>query len=175
LERFCLAILLEDPELLYRIDRSFQSLEVERPRERDFDTTEHQIIFTTLRSSLAQDESEPVKFWQSTIDEALLQETQEIRAIVPTFDVRSPKVFEELIANFLRLRKHRLEHELTHIRFQLEALQEVENGEPEEERTERMWGLTREVQKLADQRERLDRALTRPLGRLSNSEFAREE
>lgn len=175
LERFCLAILLDDPELLYRIDRSFQSLELERPRPRDFDTTEHQILFRALRSSLAQDESEPVAFWQSNIDEALLQEAQDIRVIMPPLDTGSPKVLEELIANLLRLRKHRLEHELTHIRFQLEALQEVESGETEEERTEQMWGLTREVQKLADQRERLDRALTRPLGRLSSTEFAREE
>ena len=53
-------------------------------------------------------------------------------------------------------------------------LQEDDDLEEKEARTERMWGLTREVQRLADQRERLDRALTRPIGRLSGSEFARE-
>jgi DNA primase len=174
LERFCLAILLEDPELLYRIDRSFQSLTLERPRERDFDTTDHQILFTMVRSSLGQDESEPVEYWQRNLDEPLLQEAQEIRATILTLDLRTPKVLDELIANFLRLRKHRLEQELTAIRFQLEALQEEEPVEAKEERAERMWGLTREVQKLADQRDRLDRALTRPLSRLSGSEFARE-
>jgi DNA primase len=174
LERFCLAILLQDPELLYRIDRSFQSLTVERPRERDFDTTEHQILFTSVRSSLAQDEAEPAEYWQRNLDEALLQKAQEISNSMINLDVRSPKVIEELTANFLRLRKHRLETELTHIRFQLETLQEGDATEAEEARTERMWGLTREVQKLADQRERLDRALTRPLGRLSGSEIARE-
>jgi DNA primase len=174
LEQFCLAILLQDPELLYRIDRSFQSLTLERPRERDFGTTEHQILFTSVRSSLAQDETEPSEYWQSNIDDALIGKAQEIKGSIASLDVRSPKVIEELIANFLRLRKHRLETELTHIRFQLETLQEDDNAEEKEARTERMWGLTREVQRLADQRERLDRALTRPIGRLSGSEFARE-
>jgi DNA primase len=174
LEQFCLAILLEDPELLYRIDRSFQSLTLERPRERDFGTTEHQILFKSVRSSLAQDEAEPSEYWQSNIDDALINEAQEIKASIASLDVRSPKVIEELIANFLRLRKHRLETELTHIRFQLETLQEDGAIEEKEARTERMWGLTREVQRLADQRERLDRALSRPISRLSGSEFARE-
>ncbi len=99
---------------------------------------------------------------------------EEIQSTVAGLDVRSVKVVDELIANFLRLRKHRLETELTHIRFQLETLQEEEDEDAKEARTERMWGLTREVQRLADQRESLDRALTRPLGRLSGSEIARE-
>jgi DNA primase len=174
LEQFCLAILLQDPELLYRIDRFFQSLTLERPRERDFGTTEHQILFTSVRSSLAQDETEPSEYWQSNIDDALVSKAQEIKGSIASLDLRSPKVIEELIANWLRLRKHRLETELTHIRFQLETLQEDDDAEEKEARTERMWGLTREVQRLADQRERLDRALTRPIGRLSGSEFARE-
>jgi DNA primase len=173
LERFCLAILLADPELLYRIDRAFQGISLDRPRDRDFDSTEHQLLFISVRASLAQDETEPAVFWQSNLDEALLQEADEIRGEIPEFDVRSPKVLEELIANFLRLRKYRLESELTHIRFQLEALRE-DAPEAREEQTERMWGLTRDVQRLADQRERLDRALNKPLGRVSGSEFARE-
>jgi DNA primase len=173
LERFCLAILLSDPELLYRIDRAFQGITLDRPRDRDFDSTEHQLLFNSVRASLAQDETEPAVFWQSNLDEALLQEANEIQGEIPEFDARSPKVLEELIANFLRLRKHRLESELTHIRFQLEALQE-DTPEAKEEQTERMWGLTRDVQRLADQRERLDRALSKPLGRVSGSEFARE-
>jgi DNA primase len=175
LERFCLAILLGDPEVLYRIDRSFQSLELERPREHDFDSTEHQILFKAVRSSLGQDESEPVEYWQGNIDEALLQEANEIRAAMPVLDAGSPKVLEALIANFIRLRKHRLEFELTHIRFQLEALQEAESTELKEQHSEQIWGLTREVQKLADQRERLDRALIRPVGRLSSGEIARDK
>ncbi len=171
LERFCLAMLLTDPELLYRIDRSFQSLSLERPRDRDFSKTEYQILFKAARASLAQDYAEPAEYWQSNLDETLVDEAQEIKTTVADLDMRSQKVIEELIANFLRLRKHRLETELTHIRFQLETLQE---DEEEEARDERIWGLTREVQRLADQRESLDRALTRPIGRLTGSEVARE-
>lgn len=174
LERFCLALLLQDPELLYRIDRSFQSLTLERPRERDFVTTDHQMLFASVRASLAQDETEPAQYWQGTLDDALVGVAQEIMVLTASLDVRSTKVIEELIANFLRLRKYRLENELTQIRFQLETLQDEDDIEAKEARTERMWGLTRDVQRLADQRERLDRALTRPLGRLSGSEIARE-
>lgn len=174
LERFCLGLLLQDPELLYRIDRSFQSLTLERPRERDFVTTDHQMLFASVRASLAQDEAEPAQYWQGTLDAALVGVAQEIMVLTASLDVRSTKVIEELVANFLRLRKYRLENELTQIRFQLETLQDEDDIEDKEARTERMWGLTRDVQRLADQRERLDRALTRPLGRLSGSEIARE-
>ncbi len=174
LERFCLGLLLQDPELLYRIDRSFQSLTLERPRERDFVTTDHQMLFASVRASLAQDEAEPAQYWQGTLDAALVGVAQEIMVLTASLDVRSTKVIDELVANFLRLRKYRLENELTQIRFQLETLQDEDDIEDKEARTERMWGLTRDVQRLADQRERLDRALTRPLGRLSGSEIARE-
>ncbi len=174
LEQFCLAVLLNDPELLYRIDRTFQSLNLDRPRERDFSTTDHQLLFSGVRSSLAQDEAEPAAYWQRNLDESLLGEAEAISASVSDLDLRSPKVIEELIANFLRLRKHRLETDLTHIRFQLETLQEEDEDLAQEARKERMWGLTRDVQRLADQRESLDRALTRPTSRLSGSEFARE-
>jgi predicted nucleic acid-binding Zn-ribbon protein len=72
-------------------------------------------------------------------------------------------VLEEVMANYYRLRKRSLDSELNNLRFQLEALQENDE-EGADERKQEIWQLTRRVQALADQRERLDRALARGPG-----------
>jgi hypothetical protein len=79
---------------------------------------------------------------------------------VVDLDFRLPKVLEGIMANFLRLRKRRLELALTHLRFQLQAVQEVETTD--EALHEDVWHHTREVQRIASQKERLDRALSGP-------------
>jgi predicted nucleic acid-binding Zn-ribbon protein len=75
---------------------------------------------------------------------------------------------DEVIANFFRLRKRWLESELTHIRFQLEALQEQSPSEGDDQQ-EQIWQLTREVQRLADIERRLDQVLSRQGGPISTA------
>lgn len=83
-------------------------------------------------------------------------------------DTQEQKVIEEVIANFFRLRKRWIESKLTHIRFQLEALQEQSPAEGADQRGQ-MWQLTREVQRLADIERRLDRVLSRHGGPISTA------
>ncbi len=47
-ERFCLALLLHQPGLIYRLDRELQSLELARLGREDFSSTERQMIFDAL-------------------------------------------------------------------------------------------------------------------------------
>lgn len=83
-------------------------------------------------------------------------------------DILQQKVINEVIANFFRLRKRWLESELTHIRFQLEALQEQSPAEGADQR-EQIWKLTRDVQRLADIERRLDHVLSRHGGPISTA------
>ncbi len=83
-------------------------------------------------------------------------------------DLQHQKVIDAVIANFFRLRKRWLESELTHIRFQLEALQEQSPSEGVDQR-EQIWQLTRAVQRLADIERRLDRVLSRHGGPISTT------
>lgn len=159
LEDFCLAVLLRDPELLYRVDRAFQGMDLDRPAERDFATTEHRLMYNCIRASLNQDELEPAAFCREQFDESLEEIAQQIDHQMQVIEVREPRVIEELSSNFFRLRKRRLETELNHLRFNLEGLQGEEEARSEEQR-QQMWQVAKEVQGLANQKERLDRALS---------------
>ena len=165
IEHFCLAVLLKDPELLYQVDRAFQSMDLDRPGERDFATTEHRMIYDCIRASLTQDREEPAMYCLENLEDGLDGVAQSLLERFEDLAVREPKVLQELNANFFRLRKQRLESELNHLRFNLEDLQGDEEGVADENR-ERMWQVTREVQGLTSQKQRLDQALK---GRWSNS------
>jgi len=157
IERFSLGVLLYDPELLYRVDRNLQALALERLSPQDFTGTEHKVIFHAVREALAQEEEEPARHWRSCIETPLLALSDSLLAEVIDFDFTQPRVIEEIMANFLRLRKRKLEVTLTHLRFQLQAVQEGESFEEEQEGG--VWHHTREVQRIASEKDRLDRAL----------------
>jgi len=157
IERFCLGVLLCDPELLYRVDRNLQALALGRLSPKDFTGTEHKVIFHAVREALAQEEEEPARHWRSCIETPLLALADSLLAEVVDFDFTQPRVIEEIMANFLRLRKRKLELALTHLRFQLQAVQEGESFEEEQEGD--VWYHTREVQRIASEKDRLDRAL----------------
>ncbi len=127
-ERFCLGVLLNEPGLLFRVDRAFQSLEMARPGKDDFSSAERQLIFASIRSALAQDEVDAVRFWQENLAPALREAAQVFQELAGDLDSNLPRVIEEVLANFFRLRKRSLDASLTNMRFQLEALQE-EAGE----------------------------------------------
>ncbi len=157
IERFSLGVLLYDPELLYRVDRNLQALSLGRLSPQDFTGTEHKVIFHAVREALAQEEEEPARHWRSCIETPLLALSDSLLAEVIDFDFTQPRVIEEIMANFLRLRKRKLELTLTHLRFQLQAVQEGESFEEEQEGD--VWHHTREVQRIASEKDRLDRAL----------------
>ncbi len=163
-ERFCLGVLLNEPHMLFRIDRAFQTLEMVKPGKDDFSSAERQLIFASIREALSQDEIDAVRFWQQSLSPALREAAEAFQLIAADLDSNLPRVVEEILANFYRLRKRSLDGTLTNLRFQLESLQEQE-GESHDRET--MWQITRRVQELADQRETLDRALVRGPGALS--------
>ncbi len=168
LESFCLAVLLDQPELLYRVDREFQALEIEHSSDQDFSSTEYQMIFNVIRSALGQHEEEPVHYWQNNLETQLYSVAETLMDELGNIDILQQKVINEVIANFFRLRKRWLESELTHIRFQLEALQEQSPAEGADQR-EQIWKLTRDVQRLADIERRLDHVLSRHGGPISTA------
>ncbi len=158
-EGFCLAVLLAKPELLYRVDRAFQARQIERPSDADFTGAPRQILFRCLRDSLAQDEQEPAAYCMDSLDVPLQELAKSLMAQVEEVDPDSGRVLEELVANFLRLRQRQLQAKLNHLRYNLETLQEELAANDDEEKTA-IWQLAREVQQIALEKDRLDRALS---------------
>lgn len=162
LERFCLGVLLYNPELLYRVDRHLQSLDLERISAKDFSNAAGEMIFDALRKALSQDDIEPSEYWRSSMEAPLIEKAESLLSEVVDYDLTQVKVLDEIRTNFLRLRKRNLETKLTQLRFQMQAAQEADV--PEEERKGDVWYYTREVQQIAAQKERLDRAMAHPGG-----------
>jgi DNA primase len=156
-ERFCLGVVLRDPEMLYRVDRHFQGLELERLGPDDFTGTDRQVIFQAVRASLAQDEEDPLRHWRRNLPEALGRVAENLQEEVGELVVDRPRAEEEVLASFLRLRVRSVATTLSHLGFQLQAAQEEDDAQ--EPGRQAVWHLTKEVQRLMPLKLRLERAL----------------
>ncbi|MBM2842570.1 MAG: dnaG, partial [Anaerolineales bacterium] len=123
-ERFCLGLLLRDPEILYQIDRRFAGLELDRLGPEDFSGTDSQVVFSAVRSALAQDDEEPSESWRRELAPALVEQAEVFVAEAGEVDLLLPRVQAEAVSHALRLRRRHLESELVEIRYQLQAAQE---------------------------------------------------
>lgn len=166
IEGFCLGTLLLDPELLYRIDRKLQEIGLERLRPADFAGTEHQLILGIVRDALAQDEVDPAQYWREHLDESLHEGAELLLQLVEGINLEQQRVLDEILASFLRLRKRNLEGRLTQLRFQLQLMHESPSEGGEGSEGGDIWVHTHEVQDIASQKERLDRALAGTRGQV---------
>ena len=165
---------MQNPELLYRIDRQFQALQMERLGARDFSGTEHQIIFATLQKSLAQDKEEPKEYWTKTLDSALLDAAETMSADLNQLaefvglELEQPKVADEITARFLQLRKRSLEEDLSKLQFILRSAEEGDG--PMDSRSEvDLEGYKTQIQQHAVQKAKLEQALAHRQGSLPNA------
>lgn len=163
-ERFCLGLLIRDPELVYRIDRQFHALDLEPFSAQDFTGTERQVIFLAVRSCLAQHEAEPDEYLRSHLEKNSLLAADVLLADVSDFDLSRPKIAEGILADFLRLRRRNIESNLRQLHYQQVAIQEAQS-EPSDQET--LVGLTMDVHQVILQKERIDRALS------SKADFSR--
>jgi DNA primase len=155
-ERFCLGLLLRDPELIYRIDRQFHALELEPFSSQDFTGTERQVIFQAIRSSLAQHEAEPNEYWRTRLEQNSLVAAESLVASVNELDLSRPKIAEGVLADFLRLRRRNIEFNLRQLHYQQVTLQEAQSKPNDQEA---LIALAMDVHKVTIQKERIDRAL----------------
>jgi DNA primase len=125
-ELFCLGALIRQPSLLFRIDRGFGELGLERLGPEDFTSSENQWALGVVREALAQEESEPAEFvaahLQSGGPDFPESAGHDLQGI-PSADPLDP---QDLFQNLLRLRRQRLGRQLTELRF---FLMEQEAGE----------------------------------------------
>jgi len=170
LERFCLGLLLQNPEFLYRINRQFQALQLDRLTQSDFSGTAHKVIFQAIDKALNQDEEEPINYWRSVLDASLIGVTDSILmdlehlARFVKLDLERQRVADEVTARFLQLRKQNLESELTRLNFLLRTAAEMDVSDEDAEIN--IGNYKREVQQYAKQKAKLEQALAKRQGSL---------
>ncbi len=177
LERFCLALLLQKPELLYRMDRQLQTLHMDRLSANDFTGSERREIFGVIQTALAQDEQEPEAFWRNHMDGNLLPIAEEMLAelgrvmdlVQLEFD--EPKVLEDVSARFLELRQQTIDINLSQLKFLLEQAQSPDD--PESRNQEQMQDYTKDLKQVTLLKAGIEQALARRHGSKSTPAMGR--
>jgi DNA primase len=158
LERRCLGILLQFPDLLYRLDREMQGLELERLSEHDFSGADRRLLFQAVRKALGQHDLEPIEHWQGSLEPPLNDLAQELLGFLPVLTFDQPKDLAEALSWFLQLRKNQLGQQLTQIHFQMISAQEAQSGGQASLETD-LRELVEQTNLLRRNRDKLDRAL----------------
>jgi DNA primase len=161
IERFCLGVLLQRPDLIYRIDRELQQLELDRIEEEDFNGVERRMIFRVLRRAIEQHDVEPREHWRRELQAPLDELAEQLVNALPIVEIEEPRVASDVLSRFFDLRKRRLVARTNELQFRLLSAQEDSETDHEDVGTE-LAQMMNEVKKLTDERQKLDRVLAEP-------------
>lgn len=123
LETACLGILLNRPDLLFRLDRFLQQDDLGVLRSEDFGYTDHQVLVDLIRESLEQDDTDPAQYVAANLPENLTALWEELSTQIEQDPVED-RLLEELQRNVLFLRRLSVRQNLTQLRFLQEDAQQ---------------------------------------------------
>ncbi len=123
LEEYCLGALLRSPELVYKVDRELQALNLPKLAPDDFIHTEHQLIFRALHAAQEQMEVDSSDYLRENLEPAL---QPRLAALLggEASGVTEAKAAVDLISAVLRLRRRTLGRWLKELRFLAEDARE---------------------------------------------------
>ena len=123
-EAYCLGILYRSPELLYRLDRKLQEFGLNALAIDDFEYTDHQLLFRTIRSSVEQDEKDHHHYVATHLPESLEGLSKELLDQTEKLDPLDERLLEELLARFIDLRRVVAQANVGQLRFLQEEEQQ---------------------------------------------------
>jgi DNA primase len=123
-EAYCLGVLYRKPELLYRIDRKLQEFGLSPIAVEDFEYTDHQMLFRTIRSAVEQDENDPHNYVVTRLPDTLEGLSTELLAQTEKLSRMDERLLEELLGRFIDLRRVEAQAKVNQLRF----MQEEEQG-----------------------------------------------
>lgn len=124
MESYCLAILVQYPYLLYRLDRLLQEQGLSPLSAEDFEYTDHRQLLELLRQALTQDALDFQAYLWEHIPTELQERLRELEGLVIAEKLED-RLLEELARNVIHLRRRLYQEGLGQLRFlQEEAQQE---------------------------------------------------
>ncbi|MGA2112299.1 MAG: DNA primase [Anaerolineales bacterium] len=134
-ELFCLGALVRQPSLLFRMDREFGELGLDRLGAEDFTSSENQWALGVVRDALAQEDNDPAQFVAAHLPPGGPVFPDSSRPILLALSSTDPVDPQDVFQNLLRLRKQRLGRQLSELRFFLmeSAAGEAQAVSPSEE------------------------------------------
>jgi DNA primase len=128
LEETCIKALASDPTLVHYVDRAFREFELACLHVDDFTQTDFRQLFTLVRTSLDQEEEDPLAYVRERapehLQEGFLLDLDEDAYPDWRFQPNAP-ILESLLNMFIRLRRIRIDEGLDQLVFlQSQALEE---------------------------------------------------
>ncbi len=158
-ESYNLGILVRSPELLFRIDRSFGELKLDRIGPEDFSGAGPSALIDLIRQSLLEDD--PEQFLAARTGESLADTVAQARESVMKYHGNDAPTFEEALEAALRLRQRTLERRLADLKFYLMDVEQnpPETAEEQDVREARRNSLER-IKKISDALRGIERTLS---------------
>jgi DNA primase len=124
MEAYSLSILVQQPDLLFRLDRALQEIGLQPLHENDFGYTENQSLFKIIRAAIAQDALEAHEFVQEEAGEVLAELLARLQTEADNLSSVIERVLEEMVRSIISLRRLRIADVLNQLRFFQEDAQE---------------------------------------------------
>jgi DNA primase len=161
-ESYNLGLLARAPDLLFRIDRFFGEMKLDRIGADDFTGPAEAALVEWIRQSLLEDD--PDAFLAARIDEGSAETLAAAKESLLKYHGEDAPSFEEALEAALRLRQRTLERRLADLRF---YLMDVEQNPPEQAEENEMRDARRKalesIKHISDALRGIDRALSEGL------------
>lgn len=151
LEQHILGVLLRNPDLIFRLDRSLQEEKLDRLSPSDFSSAEHQTLLRLLREALEQDLLEPLQYVLQHLSLEMLDASEVILEKTAGLESDSQRLLEDLLRAVLQRRLRNLNQQVDYLRF---ALQDAQGNDPAA-----VQSLRQKMLLLTQTRLKLDKAL----------------
>ena len=124
LEIYCLGVLVNQPDLLFRLDRALQETGLSPLSVDDFGYTENQSLFGIIRAAIEQDALEAYDYVQENAVGALAALIERLTVNADKMGSVIERVLEEMVRNIISLRRLRINDVVNQLRFFQEDAQE---------------------------------------------------
>jgi DNA primase len=127
LEAHCLGILIRRPELVFHVDRALHESHLTPVSRQDFESAEYQAIFTLVKESLTQDQTEPMNFVLNGLSLPLMEIVDKLLERTERLDPRDERVLEDIMRALLEIRRRQVTEIISQLRYQMDEA--VKTGE----------------------------------------------
>jgi len=117
IEAFFLGIVLRMPELLYQVDRKLEQNKLSALAADDFEYTDHQLLFQSIRQSIEQVEQEYHAFAMADLPESLLTLANGLLEEGRKYNQQADALRDDLVRAVKKMRLTRVAEQITQYRY----------------------------------------------------------
>ncbi len=155
LERHCLQLMIRQPEVLYKLDRSLQDRGLLRFDPKEIEDGGLNLLAEIIFNAIHQDQMDEKEYIQDNIPESLQMTAASLQEKMPIGEPAMEVIPEELFRSMVQLRLLRINERLNQIQFMLSDGEAQGNDGFREDREM--------LRSINETRRRLDGALEKPL------------